>query len=234
MTRFPIFGTYYICLSHHVLTWNYSSSVSCISHLWWDTFKLVVWYWFASWIWFLACIASSLMNATYDETVLTWQSDIDCTFHMVSCSVSNLLKCLLFSYHIIGVNMSSHPFFVHIPSSYHDFAFHQSSVRQYHAWMSLKSELYSFFLSVWPHNAKSIKLKEIGKALDDGGPSEQLKWRFSTDSTPPSSQQDSQDNARLDSQRSCVDDEHISPSPPSQVLALTSQCDMWLHVAYGV
>ena len=67
--------------------------------------------WFASWIWFLACIASSLMNATYDETVLTWQSDIDCTFHMVSCSVSNLLKCLLLSYHIIGVNMSSRPFF---------------------------------------------------------------------------------------------------------------------------
>ena len=111
MTRFPVFGTYYICLSHHVLTWNYSSCVSCISHLWWDTFKLAVWYWFASWIWFLACIASSLMNATYDETVLTWQSDIDCTFHMVSCSVSNLLKCLLLSYHIIGVNMSSRPFF---------------------------------------------------------------------------------------------------------------------------
>ena len=111
MTRFPVFGTYYICLSHHVLTWNYSSCVSCISHLWWDTFKLAVWYWFASWIWFLACIASSLMNATYDETILTWQGDIDCTFHMVSCSVSNLLKCLLLSYHIIGVNMSSRPFF---------------------------------------------------------------------------------------------------------------------------
>ena len=102
-----------------------------------------------------------------------------------------------------------------------------------HEWV-LKSEWYSFFLSVWPHNAKSIKLKEIGKALDDGGPSEQLKWRFSTDSTPPSSQQDSQDNARLDSQCSCVDDEHISPTPPSKVLALTWQCDIWLHVAYGV
>ena len=87
-----------------------------------------------------------------------------------------------------------------------------------HEWV-LKSEWYSFFLSVWPHNAKSIKLKEIGKALDDGGPSEQLKRRFSTDSTPPSSQQDSQDNARLDSQRSCVDEEHISPTPPSQVLS---------------
>ena len=70
--------------------------------------------------------------------------------------------------------------------------------------------------------------------MDDGGPSEQLKWRFSTDSIPPSSQQDLQDNTRLDSQRSCVDDEHICPTQPSQVLALTWQCDIWLHVAYGV
>ena len=85
----------------------------------------------------------------------------------------------------------------------------------------LKSEFYCFFLSVVLDNAKSIKLKEIGKALDDGGPSEQLKRRFSIDSTPPSSQQDSQDNTRLDRQRSCVDDEHISPTPPSHVLALT-------------
>ena len=70
--------------------------------------------------------------------------------------------------------------------------------------------------------------------MDDGGPSEQLKQGVSTDSTPPSSQQDSQDNTRLDSQRSCVDDEHISPNPPSQVLALTWRYYMWLHVAYDV
>ncbi len=25
-----------------------------------------------------------------------------------------------------------------------------------------------------------------------------------------------------------------SPTPPSKVLALTWQCDIWLHVAYGV
>ena len=81
-----------------------------------------------------------------------------------------------------------------------------------HEWV-LKSEWYSFFLSVWPHNAKSIKLKEIGKALDDGGPSEQLKWRLSIDSTPPSSQQDSQDNTRLDSQRSL--------------------CRWWAHLPYS-
>ena len=70
--------------------------------------------------------------------------------------------------------------------------------------------------------------------MDDGGPSEQLKQGVSIDSTPSFSQQGSQDNTRLDNQHSCVDDEHISPTPPSQVLALTWQCDMWLHVAYDV
>ena len=79
--------------------------------------------------------------------------------------------------------------------------------------------------------AKSLQLKEISPVVDDGGASEQLKQGVSTDSTPPSSQQDSQDNTSLDSQRSCVDDEHISPTP-SQVLALTWHYHMWLHVAY--
>ena len=37
-----------------------------------------------------------------------------------------------------------------------------------------------------------------------------------------------------DSQRSSVVDDRISPTPASQVLSLTWQCDMWLHVAYGV
>ena len=47
---------------------------------------------------------------------------------------------------------------------------------------------------------------------------------------------DSQETARLDedSERSSVDDDRISPTPASQVLSLTWQRDMWLHVAYGV
>jgi len=51
-----------------------------------------------------------------------------------------------------------------------------------------------------------------------------------------SSPHDSQQTARLDedSQRSSVVGDRISPTPPSQVLALTWQCDMLLHVAYGV
>ena len=46
---------------------------------------------------------------------------------------------------------------------------------------------------------------------------------------------DSQEIARLDedSERSSVVDYRISPTLASQVLALTWQRDMWLHVAYG-
>ena len=51
-----------------------------------------------------------------------------------------------------------------------------------------------------------------------------------------SSPHDSQETASLneDIQRSSILEDCISPTPPSQVLTLTSQCDMWLHVAYGV
>ena len=150
----------------------------------------------------------------------------------LACSASNFSKCLLLSYHTIWCQA------VHFLYIFHPRIMTLPFIRVVFVSIMhecvLKSEWYSFFLSVWPHNAKSIKLKEIGKALDDGGPSEKLKQRFSTNSTPPSSQQDSQDNTRLDSQCSCVDDEHISPTPPSQVLALTWHYYMWLHVAYDV
>ena len=51
-----------------------------------------------------------------------------------------------------------------------------------------------------------------------------------------SSPHDSQETASLneDIERSSVPEDRTSPTPPSQVLALISQCDMWLHVAYGV
>ena len=47
---------------------------------------------------------------------------------------------------------------------------------------------------------------------------------------------DSQETARLDedSERGSVVDDRVSPTQASQVLALTWQRDMWLHVAYGV
>ena len=55
-------------------------------------------------------------------------------------------------------------------------------------------------------------------------------------SAASSSPHDSQETARLneDSQCSSLVDHRNSPTPPSHVLALTWQCDMWLHVAYGV
>ena len=51
-----------------------------------------------------------------------------------------------------------------------------------------------------------------------------------------SSPHDSQETASLneDIERSFVLEDRTFPTPPSQVLALTSQCDMWLHVAYSV
>ena len=51
-----------------------------------------------------------------------------------------------------------------------------------------------------------------------------------------SSPHDYQETTSLneDSERSSIPEDRTSPTPPSQVLALTLQCDMWLHVAYGV
>ena len=51
-----------------------------------------------------------------------------------------------------------------------------------------------------------------------------------------SSPHDSQETTSLneDIERSSVPEDRTSPTPPSQVLTLTSQCDMWLHVAYSV
>ena len=50
------------------------------------------------------------------------------------------------------------------------------------------------------------------------------------------SQHDSQETEMLneDTERSSVVDYNISPTLASQVLALTWQHDMWLHVAYSV
>ena len=50
------------------------------------------------------------------------------------------------------------------------------------------------------------------------------------------SRHDSQETTRLDEDSECssVVYYRISPTQASQVLALTWQRDMWLHVAYGV
>ena len=41
-------------------------------------------------------------------------------------------------------------------------------------------------------------------------------------------------SAVADSKRSCAVDDLNCHTQPSQVVALTSRCQMWLHVAYGV
>ena len=59
---------------------------------------------------------------------------------------------------------------------------------------------------------------------------------YSSFKAASASRHDSQETEMLDedSERSSVVDYSISPTLASQVLALTWQRDMWLHVAYGV
>ena len=78
-----------------------------------------------------------------------------------------------------------------------------------------KCEFHSFFLVCLLDKAKSKRTK----ARNDGGPLEQPKQMISADSpaTPTAVQVPNL----------------ISPTPQPQVLALTWQCDIWLHVAYG-
>ena len=84
-----------------------------------------------------------------------------------------------------------------------------------HQWI-WKREFHSFFLWVWLDKAKSKRKN----THDDGGPLEQPKQMIFVDSsaTPTAVQ-----FLNL-----------ISPTPQPQELALTRQCDIWLHVAYGV
>ena len=62
------------------------------------------------------------------------------------------------------------------------------------------------------------------------------KWITHLKNAASASRHDSQETTRLDedSERSSAVDYRISPTLASQVLALTWQRDMWLHVAYGV
>ena len=75
-----------------------------------------------------------------------------------------------------------------------------------------------------PH--QSLMMRQSGQLIKDP----HLKNAASA------SRHDSQETTRLDedSERSCVVDYRIYPTLASQVLALTWQRDMWLHVAYGV
>ena len=149
----------------------------------------------------------------------------------LACIASYLLEWFLLSLHKQLWTCHAVLFFVHIPSWYHVFALHQSSDCQYHAWMSSEERILLLFLVDLLDNSKSIKRNEVSKAADKGAPSER---RASTVSTPPHPQDDFQDNTCIDTQQSCVYDEHVSPSAASPVLPLTWHCYMWLHVMCDV
>ena len=94
-------------------------------------------------------------------------------------------------------------------------AIHKRCVRRYHASTNLDGRISFLFLVCLLDKAKSGRTK----AQNDGGPLEQPKHMISADSpaTPTVVQVPNL----------------ICPTPQPQVLALTWQCDIWLHVAYG-
>ena len=71
------------------------------------------------------------------------------------------------------------------------------------------------FLPCLLDKAKSKRMK----AGNDGGPLEQPKQMISADSPA--------------TRTAVLVPNLISPTPQPKVLALTWQCDIWLHVAYG-
>ena len=94
-------------------------------------------------------------------------------------------------------------------------AIHKSCIHQYHASTNLEVQISFLFLVCLLDKAKSKRTKP----WNDGGPLEQPKQMISADSpaTPTVVQVPNP----------------ISPTPQPHVLALTWQCDIWLHVAYG-
>ena len=109
MTCLPIFGTHYI----YVLTLFLHETTSLLypASITYDESHLFVTYC----ILFLACChvllliwSNTFVRAPFElGRVILVASFIWC----LACSASNLLKCLLLSYRIIGVNMSHHPVF---------------------------------------------------------------------------------------------------------------------------
>ena len=121
----------------------------------------------------------------------------------------NLLNCISLAYTLYMWIWHAFLFLVHTTSAYHTMFLHQTTVLVYPA---------------------SIAYDETVTRVVNMRRNTLIKNAIS------SSPHDSQETASLneDIERSSVPEDRTSPTPPSQVLALTSQCDMWLHVAYGV
>ena len=95
-------------------------------------------------------------------------------------------------------------------------AIHKSCVHQYHASTNLEVRISFLFLVCLLDKAKS----ERTKARNDGGPLEKQEQMIFADSPT--------------TRTAVLVPNLISPTPQPKVLALTWQCDIWLHVAYGV
>ena len=115
-------------------------------------------------------------------------------------------------------------FSVYIPFSYPVLALHQSSVCLYHVSTRFVELILFIFLWFWLHKAISENRKEKSKLGDVGGPPDRRKQRLSRFATATANE------VEVPS----LHDEFISRTPPSQVLALSWQCDNWFHVAYVV
>ena len=126
---------------------------------------------------------------------------------------------------IVRVNIECCLFFVYIPSSHPALALHQSSVCLYHASTSYAELILFIFFWFWLHKAISENRKEKSKLGDVGGPPHRRKQRLSRFATTTTANE-----VEVPS----LHDEFISRTPPSQVLALSWQCDNWFHVAYVV
>ena len=92
---------------------------------------------------------------------------------------------------------------------------HQTTTLVYHASTNLEVRISFLFLVCLLDKAKFERMK----ARNDGGPLEQPKQMISADSPA--------------THTAVLVPNLISPTPQPKVLALTWQCDIWLHVAYG-
>src|SRR3989337_1087107 len=127
----------------------------------------------------------------------------------LACIASNLVKLHLLSLHIIPLNMTCLPVF----GTYY----------------------YICLLTMFLHQINFLCIPYQSVMMRQSGSWTAVKKDPLLKNAVSASPHDSQETAMLDedSQRSSVVDDRISPTPPSQVLALTWQHDMWLHVAYG-
>ena len=121
----------------------------------------------------------------------------------------NFVNCISLAYTLYMWIWHAFLFLVHTTSAYHTMFLHQTTVLVYPTLSLMMRQS-----RAWVNMRRNTLIKN---AIS-------------------SSPHDSQETASLneDIERSSVPEDRTSPTPPSQVLALTLQCDMWLHVAYGV